>query len=135
MTSRSEAAALLGCKESEVVDVADTLDGLVITTVDGAELIKVPEDAPDREGKTGLMLLAVPVVLDAEGRPRPGTRLDQGRTVHMSSGFPVFVARPVDPEEADGADDQADGHEAEADVEHATEVTGAPARRKKNADA
>ena len=55
-----QAAEVLGAKSSEVVEVVDTDDGVVITMVSGTQHIVVPEDRPDYEGKTGLMLFRKP---------------------------------------------------------------------------
>lgn len=58
MLTIAEAAALLGMKESEVVDVADSPAGDLITTVGGTVLLNC--EVPDADGKTGLMYLAAP---------------------------------------------------------------------------
>jgi hypothetical protein len=60
MMDTAKAAQLLGAKESEIVSIGDAPAGVVIATADGGAYIVVPDDRPDREGKTGLMLLAAP---------------------------------------------------------------------------
>ena len=51
------AARLLGVNPSELLDVADGPNGIVITTTDGVRYIVVPAEHPDGEGKTGVMIL------------------------------------------------------------------------------
>lgn len=54
----AEAAELLSMPEREIIDVADSPAGDLITTVGGTVLVNCVE--PDAEGKTGLMFLAAP---------------------------------------------------------------------------
>lgn len=60
MIKPAVAARLLGCKLSEIDRVDSSPAGDVIVTRDGASYVNVPENNPDSEGKTGLMLLAAP---------------------------------------------------------------------------
>lgn len=91
MSKLIEAAArLLGCKPDEVARVDDSPAGQVIVTRDGTSYIDVPDDNPDGEGKTGLMLLAAP-------SEKPVKRVD-GHTSWNS--FPLYVMP------ADTADDE-----------------------------
>jgi hypothetical protein len=57
----SSVARTLGMKPSEVLDAEDTDAGLVVDIFDGTRLIIVPDDAPDADGKTGVMYLAAPI--------------------------------------------------------------------------
>lgn len=58
--TQEEAATAVGMKPREVVAWEQTADGLLVTTHDGVVSIVVPEDRPDGEGKTGLMLFVKP---------------------------------------------------------------------------
>ncbi|MGE0795835.1 MAG: hypothetical protein AB7H43_15270 [Acidimicrobiia bacterium] len=84
------AARRLGAKRSELVSIERTADGVVIGTADGKYLIEVPDDRPDAEGKTGLMLLQDP-------HPRSGRG--------ASTAFPVF-ARAVEGDDSASADEE-----------------------------
>ena len=75
-----EAARVLGLKETEVAGVEETPIGPVVTVVSGVRYVIVPDDQPDGDGKTGVML--------AE-KPDPTRRYD----------FPVYVPHPPDPVE------------------------------------
>lgn len=55
-----DAAKLLSVNPGEIRSVEEAPGGTVIVTTDGVSYIHVPEDQPDEEGKTGLMLLAAP---------------------------------------------------------------------------
>jgi hypothetical protein len=81
-TSVTAVAKRLGMKASEIVDVTDAPEGLLITTFDGQTLIEVPADRPDADGNTGLMFFRRP--------PASGV-----------IGFGVYAATPT----ADDADD------------------------------
>jgi hypothetical protein len=63
---RERAAAVTGMHGHEIVHVVDTATGLVITTKDGAVMIDVPADRPDRYGASGLLWV------DRPGRIVPG---------------------------------------------------------------
>jgi len=58
--TREDAAAILGIKTDELRDVEDSPAGALLTTTDGCRFIVVPEDQPDANGNTGLMLLVAP---------------------------------------------------------------------------
>lgn len=63
MANRPEllaAARRLSMPVEEIAAVEDSPAGTIITTVDGTRMIDVPDDTPDAEGKTGLMLLVKP---------------------------------------------------------------------------
>lgn len=79
-----EAATLLGAKPAEIAAVDESDGGPVITTTTGTRYAVLAEDAPDAEGKTGLMLLAAP----SDG---PVATVD-GRTTW--NGFPLHVPWP-----------------------------------------
>ena len=92
MINNVQAAKLLGCKTSEIASIGDSPAGVVISTTDGTGYVIVPDDLPDHEGKTGLMLLAAPS--DA-----PVAVLD-GHS--MWNGFPLFASNaPLEAEAAD----------------------------------
>lgn len=56
-----DVARELGMKVDEIASIEDSPAGLVVSfTAGNAAMIKVPDDSPDIEGKTGWMLLAVP---------------------------------------------------------------------------
>src|SRR4051812_12283359 len=50
-----EAARLLGMKRSEILNVEDAREGVLVTLFDGTKFIIVPEDRPDPDGQSGLM--------------------------------------------------------------------------------
>lgn len=52
-----EAAEIVRVRPSEIVSVREAPEGLVITIRPSTAYVLVPEDRPDAEGKTGLMLL------------------------------------------------------------------------------
>jgi len=54
-SSIAEVAAAIGMAAHEVVKLEVVDQGGLITTSDGKQMIVVPEDRPDYEGKTGLM--------------------------------------------------------------------------------
>ncbi len=81
MLSIAAAAHIMNCPEHEIIAVADSPAGDMITTFDGNTFVVVPDDAPDFDGKTGLMFLVPPV--PPNGRPYVGD-------------FPVFTNPPDD---------------------------------------
>lgn len=99
------AARMLGCKPDEVVEVTHSDRGVVIDTGAGGRYIVVPDDQPDGEGKTGVMMLLDPADREPgykirngiryrrqpDTRPRPSVRHIDGRTVLVESRVPVFV--------------------------------------------
>lgn len=64
-TAHLDAARLLGIPVREIADVGDSPAGTLITTTDGVIYVHVPEEAPDADGKSGLMYLAKPHSNDA----------------------------------------------------------------------
>lgn len=99
MLDNAAAAKLLDCKESEVASVADAPAGLVIATTDGTGYVLVPDDQPDAEGKTGLMLLSAP-------SEKPVAVVD-GCT--LWNAFPVYVSPvPLADEESADAEEVAE---------------------------
>lgn len=58
--NRTEAAAALGLRESEVADVEDSPAGPIVATTDGVRYVIVAEDNPDADGDHGVMFLAAP---------------------------------------------------------------------------
>ena len=58
--TQAEAAALLGMKPSEVVDVVEVDEGAAVLLFDGTEVLVVPEDRPDAAGQSGVMLRVSP---------------------------------------------------------------------------
>lgn len=58
--NRTEAAAALSLRETEIADVEASPAGPVITTSDGVRYVIVAEDTPDADGDHGLMFLAAP---------------------------------------------------------------------------
>lgn len=87
MISKSAAAALLGIPAREVAEVGNTPAGDVITTRDGVAYVLVPDDTPDAEGKTGLMLLAAPSEQSVYVED-----LGAGATRSWWNGFPLFAS-------------------------------------------
>jgi hypothetical protein len=79
MLTIAAAAQIMGCPVSEIVEVGESPAGDLITTFDGNVFIIVPDEAPDYDGKTGLMFLVSPV--PPSGLPYLG-------------GFPVFTNPP-----------------------------------------
>ncbi|MGH2794821.1 MAG: hypothetical protein ACRDKG_11005, partial [Actinomycetota bacterium] len=55
-----DGAAILSVREDEIANVYHSPAGVVIVTTDGVSYVDVPADAPDADGKTGLMFLAAP---------------------------------------------------------------------------
>lgn len=96
------AAALLGAKLSEVAAVDESDGAAVITTTAGVRYVVLAEDAPDAEGKTGLMLLAAP----SDG---PVSTIDG---ITRWNSFPLHVPHP-DPT-SDG--EEVPGEEVPAEV-------------------
>jgi hypothetical protein len=87
-----EAAELIGAKVSEIAAVdLDTPAGCVIQHTDGSILVLVDEDAPDAEGKSGLMFLVAP-------------------SENYQGTFPVY-AQPLEDDEEDLDDDGQGGEE------------------------
>jgi hypothetical protein len=97
LPSRAVVCAEYGLSDSELVDFADAPGGFTFDTRDGVRYIDVPADAPDADGKTGLMYVVAP---DVAG----GYRGD----------FPVYVNPPaeepapveVEPVEVEPAEEQ-----------------------------
>lgn len=77
-----DVAARLGVPAREIASITDTPAGVVVVGVDGSQLIIVPADRPDAEGKTGVMFFALPH--------------DKYRGT-----FPVY-AQPLEDDEPDG---------------------------------
>lgn len=65
--SREAARQLLGCADSELVEILDSPAGPVFVMADGTHYINVPADRPDFNGKTGLMFASAPVVNNQYG--------------------------------------------------------------------
>lgn len=72
----ARAAKILSMRPADIVEADEAPAGFVMTTRDGVRMVDVPEDQPDAEGKTGLMLLV---------KPNP----------KRTYAFPVY-AQPVD---------------------------------------
>lgn len=107
------AAEALGVPAREIADVLESPAGLVVHTTDGVGYIIVPDDQPDADGKTGLMLLAKP-------------------TESWSGSFPVFANEPTpttDPADPAPANPAAssEGDQAPADPAGGQEPAAPPA--------
>lgn len=79
-------AARLGVPAREIASITETPAGVVVVGVDGSQLIVVPDDRPDAEGKTGVMFFTL---------PHPKYR----------GTFPVY-AQPLDDDQADDVEPQ-----------------------------
>jgi hypothetical protein len=84
-----QVARELGMKPGEIASIEDSPAGLVVSFPGGTAMVNVPKDAPDVEGKTGWMWLAVPPM-------KPG-KVYQGE-------FPVY-AQPVEEAEPEPGDE------------------------------
>lgn len=96
MHPTNEIAVRLGVKPDEIEWTADSPAGLTIKTR-GTDtlLVVVPDDHPDAEGKTGVMLAAMP--------SERGANVIDGHTCW--NRFPVYVG-PGDPGDAGATPDQ-----------------------------
>lgn len=95
------AARLLGVPAREVAAVELDRRGVLITTTDDVRYIVVPDERPDAEGKSGVMLLDPPggrepftKMIAGELRHVDPLRVVAGRTTWRSSPMPVYVDGP-----------------------------------------
>lgn len=75
----------LGMKEAEIIDAIDSEAGLVVAIADGTQLIIVPPETPDADGKTGVMFFTAPTL--------PGDK-------EYTGDFPVY-SQPLETDPAD----------------------------------
>lgn len=80
LPSRADACNMLGCADSELVDIFDAPAGVLYEMSDGNTFIDVSADNPDSDGKTGLMFAVAPAA--------PGG---------YKGDFPVFTNPPEEP--------------------------------------
>ena len=108
-----DAALKLGCPVGEIASVTDEPAGTVITMTDGSSYIDVPSEAPDFDGKTGLMYLELP------------------HATYLGT-FPVYATGPDQAIPAESADDGTDAgdDQGEGDSQAPADAAPVPVRGK-----